>query len=307
MTHYPVMHREVLEIYRRFLKPEKKLRFLDGTAGEGGHAEKVLKAFPNSELLLIDRDEEMLERAKLRIGNNPQVFTRVKNFSELTKEDLSVLGWEDGFDGVLLDLGISTYHIKESGRGFSYRGSENLDMRLTRSIWERNPSAYDVVNTYPAKELERIFYQYGEEKWTKKIVEKIAQRRRTNPIRTNAELAKLVESTIPRKFWPPKTHPSIRVFQAIRIEVNQELYHLEKGIRSLPFLLSPGGVFSVISFHSLEDRIVKHGFRTHVTNGDFYLVTKKPILPLEDEVRENPPSRSAKLRCIIRNDSGENR
>ncbi|MCC5816245.1 MAG: 16S rRNA (cytosine(1402)-N(4))-methyltransferase RsmH [Leptospira sp.] len=298
ITHYPVMVREVLDTYLLNWSPESKLRFIDGTGGEGGHVEAVLKEFPNSEVLFLDRDSEMIERAETRLNHDPRAHSLELNFSDLTRHHLSELGWNDGVDGILLDLGISIYHITDSGRGFSFRGTEDLDMRLSRDIRGRSISAFDVINTYPSKEIERIFYEYGEERWTKKIVERIVERRRTNPIRTNSELAKLVESSIPRKFWPPKNHPSLRVFQALRIEVNQELFHLKKAITDLPFLLKPGGIMQVISFHSLEDRIVKHGFRELVQQNDFTHLDKKPRLPSEEEIKTNPPSRSAKLRSL---------
>jgi 16S rRNA (cytosine1402-N4)-methyltransferase len=298
ITHYPVMVREVLETYSGNFPTDRSLRFVDGTGGEGGHVEAVLENFPQSEVLFLDRDPEMIERAKTRLRHNERSHSLEINFSDLQRDHLSELGWEDGVDGILLDLGISIYHITESGRGFSFRGTEDLDMRLSRDIRGRSISAYDIINTYPSKEIERIFYEYGEERWTKKIVERILERRRTNPIRTNSELAKLVESSIPRKFWPPKNHPSLRVFQALRIEVNQELHHLKKAVTELPFLLKPGGIMQVISFHSLEDRIVKHGFRDLVQQNDFTHLDKKPRLPSEEEIKSNPPSRSAKLRSL---------
>lgn len=299
ITHYPVMVRDIMENYLSNLNAQSPLRFIDGTGGEGGHVEAVLKEFVGSEVLFLDRDSEMLGRAEKRLNHNKRSHPLELNYSELSFEHLGKLGWNEGVDGILLDLGISTYHITESGRGFSFRGTEDLDMRLNRNLDSRSTTAYDVINSYPSKELERIFYEYGEERWTKKIVERIVERRKTNPISTNMELAKLVESTIPRKFWPPKNHPSLRVFQALRIEVNRELEHLKLAIRSLPKLLREGGVMQVISFHSLEDRIVKHGFRELVQgNPEFVYIDKKPKLPCDDEVKLNPPSRSAKLRSI---------
>jgi 16S rRNA (cytosine1402-N4)-methyltransferase len=298
ITHFPVMVREVLDTYSTICSSDSHLKFVDGTGGEGGHVEAVLREFPNSEVLFLDRDPDMIERAKTRLKHDPRAHSLELNFSDLSQNHLSELGWVEGVDGILLDLGISIYHITESGRGFSFQGTEDLDMRLSRDIRGRSNSAYDVINTYPSKEIERIFYEYGEERWTKKIVERIVERRRTNPIRTNSELAKLVESSIPRKFWPPKSHPSIRVFQALRIEVNQELFHLKKAVSDLPFLLKPGGVMQVISFHSLEDRIVKHGFRELVQQNNFTHLDKKPRLPSDEEIKINPPSRSAKLRSL---------
>jgi 16S rRNA (cytosine1402-N4)-methyltransferase len=312
-VHYPVMYREIIQVYREFLGEvtEGSLHFLDGTGGEAGHVLEVLRTFPNSKILFLDRDPEMLERANQRIQESgilnfrDRVFSLRKNYSDLIWQDLVDLGFSEGLDGILLDLGISTYHILESGRGFSFRGKESLDMRLDPSPSARQVSASEIVNSYPPKELERIFYEYGEERWTKKIVGRILEKRVHKSFDSNHDLAKLVEGTIPRKFWPPKSHPAVRVFQALRIEVNQELAHLEAAVRNLPKLLRMGGVMQVISFHSLEDRIVKHSFKDLVqTNSEpehFYqLLTKKPILPSESEIQENSPSRSAKLRVIQR-------
>lgn len=300
ITHYPVFHREIIEIYKTELRKKAPLQFLDGTGGEGGHMEAVLREFSDSEVLYLDRDKLMLKRAEERLGNaglKSRTIGKELNFSALGWDDLKEMGWENGFDGILLDLGISTYHLTDSGRGFSFRGEEDLDMRLDGDI-SRQKSAQDIVNQYSLKDLEYIFYTYGEERWTKKIVERILERRRKELIRTNRDLAKIVESAIPRKFWPPKSHPSFRVFQALRIEVNQELKHLESSIIKLPQFLKPGGVMQVISFHSLEDRIVKLGFRRMVQEEAFSFILKKPLLPGDLELEENPPSRSAKLRAI---------
>lgn len=296
--HYPVLYREILDILKSNFHTNDEFIFIDGTCGEGGHTLKIIESFPNSRSLCIDRDEEILIKAKTFLSDFHNITWKVKNFSELSIEDLKEINCENGVDCILLDLGISMYHLKESGRGFSFKGNESLDMRLNCSLETRSNSAYDIVNYYPAKELERIFIEYGEERWTKKIVEKIIERRKTNPIRTNTELAKLVESTIPRKFWPPSSHPSTRIFQAIRMEVNQELYHLSHSLTILPKLLRKNGLLMVISFHSLEDRIVKHKFRDYCQMEEYQILTKKPILPNKDEIKENRASRSAKLRVL---------
>lgn len=296
--HYPVLYREILDILKSNFHTNNEFFFIDGTCGEGGHTLKIIESFPNSRSLCIDRDEEILFKARTLLQDFHNITWKVKNFSELSIEDLKEINCENGVDCILLDLGISMYHLKESGRGFSFKGNESLDMRLNCSLETRSNSAYDIVNYYPAKELERIFIEYGEERWTKKIVEKIIERRKTNPIRTNTELAKLVESTIPRKFWPPSSHPSTRIFQAIRMEVNQELYHLSHSLTILPKLLRKNGLLMVISFHSLEDRIVKHKFRDYCQMEEYQILTKKPILPNKDEIKENRASRSAKLRVL---------
>ncbi|MCZ8237521.1 MAG: 16S rRNA (cytosine(1402)-N(4))-methyltransferase RsmH [Leptospiraceae bacterium] len=307
-VHFPVMWQDVLRTVQENIPKSKGLRFLDGTGGEAGHVLKLAEAYPDSEILFLDRDPTMIQRAWSRLGDRKNIKSINCNYSELAQSDLEDLGWRDGFDGILLDLGISTYHILESGRGFSFKGTENFDMRLDTNLNTKQVTAAEIVNTYPSKELERIFYEYGEERWTKKIVERLLERRRTNPIESNNDFSKLVESTIPRKFWPPKTHPATRVYQAIRIEVNQEFQHLKKALVELPKFLKPDGIFQIISFHSLEDRIVKHSLRELVmSNKEFSFIYKKPLLPSEEEMKLNPASRSAKLRAIQRSTDTRNK
>lgn len=270
--------------------------FLDGTAGEGGHSLLFLKEFPNSKVILCDRDPVMLSRAMARIDEfKSRVVPIETNFSEIDSSLLQSHGVLEAPQGILLDLGISTFHLFHSGRGFSFREAEPLDMRLSPNA---GLSAQDVLNTYSKDKLMHIFYTYGEERWSKKIVEVIVDRRKRNSISSASELADLVSKIIPRKFWPPGRHPATRIFQALRIEVNQELAHIEKGLDSLLHLLRLGGVIQVISFHSLEDRIVKNAFRDYAKQNGFELLTKKPILPSEEETNENPASRSAKLRVL---------
>jgi 16S rRNA (cytosine1402-N4)-methyltransferase len=300
-THYPVMWKEIVDTVEKHFSKDIETHFLDGTGGEGGHVLKIKNAFPHSKILFLDRDPIMIQRALSRLDGYSNINSLCKNFSELEKNDLDTIGWKQGCDSILLDLGISTFHITESGRGFSFRGNESLDMRMNPDISHHQITAAEILNTYSQRDLERIFYEYGEERWTKKIVERLIEKRKSSQMETNSDFAKLVESAIPRKFWPPKSHPSVRVFQALRIEVNQELKHLEIALKQLPFLLKPNGIFQVISFHSLEDRLVKHAFRNLIqTNNGFQFIYKKPLLPSEDEIINNPPSRSAKLRAICR-------
>ncbi|HMV45089.1 MAG TPA: 16S rRNA (cytosine(1402)-N(4))-methyltransferase RsmH [Leptospiraceae bacterium] len=295
LTHVSVMPEEIISYFTE-LGRENEIRFIDGTAGEGGHTQILLEHFPNSKVLLNDRDSIMLERASERLKKYlDRVFLREGNFSEILSKDIEEAFQTQKVNGILLDLGISTFHLIGRERGFSFKTNENLDMRLDES---GRLTAFDVVNKYKAEKLSQIFREYGEENWTKKIVEKIVLVRRKKPIQTTQELAKIVESVIPRKFWPDKTHPSFRIFQAIRIEVNDELGHIKKGLEALLNLLDKDGIFCVISFHSLEDRIVKQVFREKSKDGKFEILTKKPILPKEEEIKQNPSSRSAKLRVI---------
>ncbi|RHX80966.1 16S rRNA (cytosine(1402)-N(4))-methyltransferase [Leptospira yasudae] len=295
-VHYSVQGKEILQIFAENFSKEDPVLFLDGTAGEGGHSLLFLKEFPNSKVILCDRDPVMLSRAMARIDEfKSRVIPIETNFSEIDSSLLQSHGVAEAPQGILLDLGISTFHLFHSGRGFSFREAEPLDMRLSPSA---GLSAEDVLNTYSKDKLMHIFYTYGEERWSKKIAEVIVDRRKQNSISSTSELADLVSKIIPRKFWPPGRHPATRIFQALRIEVNQELAHIEKGLDSLLHLLRLGGVIQVISFHSLEDRIVKNAFRDYAKQNGFTLLTKKPILPSEEETKENPASRSAKLRVL---------
>lgn len=294
-THIPVLPKEILEYFHQIENLENPI-FLDGTAGEGGHGELILKEFATAKLILNDRDPAMLARASQRLSSYSERFFPIEgNFSDINAKDLKEKFGFFKFDGILLDLGISTFHLVGSDRGFSFKKDEYLDMRLDENS---KLTAFEVLNKYKAEKLSQIFREYGEENWTKKIVEKILLVRKKNPIRTTLDLAKLVESVIPRKFWPDKTHPSFRVFQAVRIEVNHELEHIKKGLENLSHLLNSGGILCVISFHSLEDRIVKQAFKEKQRCEMFRIITKKPVTTGEEEIKSNPSSRSAKLRVL---------
>ncbi|EMN46393.1 16S rRNA (cytosine(1402)-N(4))-methyltransferase RsmH [Leptospira weilii] len=302
-VHYSVQGNNILQIFAGNFHKEDPVLFLDGTAGEGGHSLLFLKEFPNSKVILCDRDPVMLSRSLARLADfKERVVSIQTNFSEIDSNLLSLHGINDSPQGILLDLGISTFHLFHSGRGFSFREAEPLDMRLTPN---EGINAEDVINTYSKDRLTHIFYTYGEERWSKKIAEVIVERRKQNLISYTSELANLVSKIIPRKFWPPGRHPATRIFQALRIEVNQELAHIEKGLDSLLNLLRLGGVIQVISFHSLEDRIVKNSLRDYAKQNGFELLTKKPILPSEEETKENLASRSAKLRVLRKTKSAD--
>ncbi len=293
-VHLPVLPFEVLKSFETISKEEKSF-FLDGTGGEGGHSKLILDNFPNSRVLINDRDEVMLLRCKERLKDyKDRVLFREGIFSEITFSELAEFDIIN-LNGILLDFGISTFHLKDSERGFSFKKNEFLDMRLSL---EQKLTAFEVVNNYSSAKLNQIFREYGEENWALKIVDKIIEIRKKKKIETTSELAKLVESVIPKKFWQAKTHPSFRIFQAIRIEVNKELDHIKKALMNLPVLLKPNGIITVISFHSLEDRISKNCFKELERTDKFEIITKKPILPTEKEVNENFASRSAKLRIL---------
>ena len=295
--HIPVLPKEVLQILS--LSDTKSPKWiLDGTAGEGGHSKLLLEKFPNANLILIDRDTVMLGRAMSNLEGKPNIFPFQMNFSEVDRDLLESIGCP-GLDAILVDLGVSLFHFLHSGRGFTFKQEEPLDMRLEPTVG--NKTAADVLNYSTVLHLKKVFWDYGEERWALKIANNIVQKRQKSKFQTNLDLAKLVEASIPRKFWPKEAHPATKVFQALRIEVNEELLHADKGIRSLAALLNPEGIIACISFHSLEDRIVKWAFRELMANSDFTILTKKPILPDEEEIRSNRASRSAKLRGLQRN------
>lgn len=283
--------------------------YADGTLGGGGHSEKMLERLSDKGLLIgIDRDIEAIEAAKERLKNYSNVIyenTNFKNIKEiLQKNDIK------NIDGAVLDLGVSSYQLDNADRGFSYIASSRLDMRMDTSA---SLDAYKVVNTYSEEELAKIFFEYGEEKFSRRIAAKIVEERAKKPIETTLELSELVKKCIPQKTVKKGSHPAKRVFQAIRIEVNGELDILEGAINDFFDSLKSGGRLAIISFHSLEDRIVKNTFaklaRGCVCPKDFpvcvcgqkprgKIITKKAVVPTEDEIEFNKRSKSSKLRVI---------
>ena len=249
-VHTPVMLKQVLE---NVVSDDDKM-FLDCTLGEGGHTEAVLKTFPEIKVCGIDRDCKIMEVAKNRMqpfGDRFQSF--LMNFSEvgtLKEKGLS-------FDSALIDLGISVFHYKVSGRGFSFSREEPLDMRLDNE----GESVADLVNNLPEEELRSILYKYAQERFAPMIAKKIVTYREKNPITLSTQLAEIIESAVPAKFRGGKIHPATKAFQALRIAVNHELDYIEPGIRAVLSLLKKGGRLGVITFHSLEDKIVKSLFK----------------------------------------------
>ena len=253
--HVPIMVSEVLTL----LEPSRGGVFADGTLGGGGHAEAVLSAMPESgKLFGIDRDDDALKAAGARLSRFGERFTAIKgNFFDMT-ELLKVRGVKS-VDGILLDLGVSSHQLDEGSRGFSYKAEAPLDMRMDQSA---PLTARTVVNEWPESELKRIFWEYGEEKFSGMIARRIAERREQKPIETTTELAEIIKGAIPAKYRNEPQHPARRCFQAIRIAVNGELDGLEDAIRAAHDLLNPGGRLAILTFHSLEDRIVKNVFRS---------------------------------------------
>ena len=260
--------------------------YLDATAGGGGHSELILNQGKNIKLLAIDRDETAIAAVKSRLADYyPQQLEFWQgNFADYQPGNLL-------FDGIIADLGVSSPQLDIPERGFSFRHTAPLDMRMDRSS---GITAAEIVNHWKEISLANLIYEYGEERFSRRIAKKIVQQR---PFKTTIDLAKAIASVVPAKYRHGKIHPATRTFQALRIEVNQELKSLEQFIDRAPTWLKPGGHIAIISFHSLEDRIVKHRFRKSEL---LEVITKKPITAQPDEQRENPRSRSAKLRFAKR-------
>lgn len=299
--HEPIMLNECIENLN--IKPDGI--YVDGTIGGAGHSSKIVSKLSGKGLLIgIDRDEEALAASQKRLKD----FSNVKYVwgrHEDIKEHVNSLGIEK-VDGILLDLGVSSYQIDEATRGFSYTKDAMLDMRMNK---EQDLTAKEIVNSYSIQDLEKIFFEYGEEKFSKKIASKIVREREERVINTTYELADIIRSAVPKN-----TVDSLkRIFQALRIEVNGELKELEKAITSGIDILNDGGRICIITFHSLEDRIVKNvyvemqgvckcpkDFPKCVCGMKSYgkIITKKPIVPSKEEQERNPRSKSAKLRVF---------
>lgn len=307
-VHLSVMPEEVLAL----LAPQAGESFLDGTVGGGGHARRILEASaPDGRLLGLDRDQTALRRAaEVLAPFGQRVVLRHRNFSEAGAV-LAELGWQ-GVDGMLLDLGVSSFQLDEAQRGFSFRSDAPLDMRMDQTAGQ---TAAEVLNSLAAEELTRIFRDYGEERWAGRIARRIVQTRQEAPLATTRQLAELVRDTVPGGKVPGRIHPATRVFQALRIHVNGELEHLRQALSGAIDLLKPGGRLAVISFHSLEDRMVKQFFQEQIRTcicpprlpicacnrqPEVELLTRKGIRATPEEVAINPRARSATLRGVRR-------
>ena len=299
--HLPVLLDEVLAGLD--IKPDGV--YIDGTCGGGGHSSEIAKRLSGGTLVGIDRDPDAVKAASERLA--PYGFKVARgNYS-----DIRSIASENGIsaaDGILLDLGVSSHQLDTEERGFSYHGNAPLDMRMS----QEGQTAADLVNTLAEEELSRILFEYGEEKFSRRIAGEIVRRRADKPIETTGELADIVGSSVPAKFKRDK-NPCRKTFQALRIAVNCEFEHLDKGLDEAFELLKTGGRLCVITFHSLEDRIVKQRFASFckgcICPPDFpqcvcgrtprgRLVNRKPVEASQDELERNPRSRSAKLRVI---------
>ena len=304
--HYTVMKKEAVDA----LECQRGKLYVDCTLGGGGHSELILQRIsPEGRLLAFDIDNDAIKAASERLKDYDNL-TIVKDSYVNIKKVLHNLGIEKIDGGVLFDLGASYHQFNKAERGFSFSKEAPLDMRFNQ---DSDFSAYDVVNNYSEADLVKIFSEYGEERFSKRIAAKIVEKRRMKKIATTTELANIIIEATPK--IKSSIHPATRVFQAIRIEVNHELQNVKNTLNDVLDLLEVGAIISVISFHSLEDRIVKclfkyHSQRCHCSKNQMIctcpppkleLVNKKPIVATEQEIRENPPSRSAKLRiarCI---------
>lgn len=289
--HAPVLRAEVLAL----LQPRPGGRYLDATVGLGGHAEAILQASePTGTLLGIDRDGEALALAAERLAPfGPRVTLRQGRHEAVAE----LVGAEEGFDGILFDLGASSLQLDSAARGFSFSREGPLDMRMDQSGGD---TAADLVNRLSERELADLIFRWGEERWSRRIARAIEEARRQAPIRTTTALADIVARAIPRGAWPRHIHPATRTFQALRIAVNDELTGLGPALEEAVTLLRPGGRVAVISFHSLEDRIVKQTWRQLAASGWGRIRTKRPVTPGDAEIAVNPRARSAKLRALER-------
>ena len=285
--------------------------YVDGTLGGAGHSLEIVKRLDGGKLVAFDQDMDAIENARIKLAEYMDrvilIHSNFENLGEKLDENGII-----GIDGLLLDLGVSSYQLDTPERGFSYMHDAPLDMRMDKSLTE---SAWDIINRYSEAELSDIIRNYGEENWHARIAAFIVERRREKPIETTFELVDIIKAAVPRKARDENLHPAKRTFQAIRIAVNRELDVIEKVIREATEKMNRGGVIAIITFHSLEDRIVKNVFRdlsagcicppefpvcTCNTVAKLKLLTKKPIISSKEELEENPRARSAKLRCAVR-------
>jgi len=293
--HLPVLKKEVLKI----LDPKPNQNFIDATFGEGGHAISILeKIAPKGKLLALEIDPELFKKGKeLEKKFLGRLILRNENFSNLKK----VVERENFKDvsGILFDLGISSWHLEESGRGFTFKKNEPLMMRYDNDFSKL--TAIDVLNNFEEKKIEEILREFGQEKFSKQIAKEIVKERKKEKILTTFQLVEIVRKSLPiKEIKKRKIHFATKVFLALRIFVNQELENLKEGLKGALEIVKKGGKIAVISFHSLEDKIVKNFFKEKEKEGRLKILTKKPIVPSASEILINKRSRSAKLRVAIK-------
>jgi 16S rRNA (cytosine1402-N4)-methyltransferase len=290
-AHVPVLQDEVVTLFR----PQPGGRYLDATVGLGGHAEAILRASaPTGIVIGLDCDAEALALTAERLAPfGDRLALRHGRYEALAE----LVGSAEHFDGILFDLGVSSLHLDAAERGFSFTQSGPLDMRMDRGT---GATAAELLDRLSERELADLIFEWGEERWSRRIARAIVTARQERSLATTADLAAVVARSIPRRLWPRHIHPATRTFQAIRIAVNQELVSLGSALEDATRLLTPGGRAVAISFHSLEDRIVKQTWRRLEADGGLRVLTKRPITPGPAELSANPRSRSAKLRAVER-------
>ncbi|MBU4310663.1 16S rRNA (cytosine(1402)-N(4))-methyltransferase RsmH [bacterium] len=286
IEHIPVLLDEII----KYLNCMGNKVIVDCTIGEGGHAEKILENLGSSGILLgIDQDQDALVAARKRLASfGERVVLIWDNFTNLEKI-LKEKGIEK-IDGILFDLGISSLQLNRRDRGFSFLKEGPLDMRMNKA---QKINASELINKTSYKELQNILYELGEKRWARRIARAIVRERGKGPVTTTTQLARIIERAVP---YRGRIHPATRAFQALRIEVNRELENLKEILPQAVDSLRKGGRICIVSYHSLEDRIVKNSFKEFARQGRIEILTKKPIISQEEEIRMNPRSRSAKLR-----------
>ncbi len=291
--HLPVLLKEVTQ----YLTPQSNEDFIDATFGEGGHSLEILENNkPQGKVLGIEIDKEIYKKVKERFKDIKRLILVNDSYTNL-KEIVRQCQFDE-VKGILFDLGICSYQLEESGRGFTYKKDEPLDMRFDTN---QDLTAKDILNWYPEKEIERILREFGEERYSLKIAKAIVKKRKEKKFETTMDLVELLKRALPRNYDNHRLPFPTRTFQALRIATNNELENIKKGIAEAFEVLKPNGRLVVISFHSLEDRIIKNFFKELEKQNNGKILTKKPITPLKEEISLNPKSSSAKLRAIEKN------
>ncbi len=296
MKHIPVLEKEMVEA----LCVRENAIVVDGTVNGGGHAETITKLLgPKGIYIGIDLDQNALDNTRDRLANVLcKVYLEQSNYRNINRV-LEKLGIET-VDGAFFDLGLSSNQLEESGRGFSFLKDEPLLMTFKRreNITENDITAEEIVMTWDEEHIADILYGYGEERFSRKIARQIVKTRSETPIKTTTDLLRVIESAVPTWYTKKKTHFATKTFQALRITVNDEVESLREGLTKATDALNENGRIAVLSFHSIEDRIIKHFFIQQKKEGTGIIITKKPITPSKEEIKKNPRSRSAKLRIF---------
>ncbi|HHE76753.1 MAG TPA: 16S rRNA (cytosine(1402)-N(4))-methyltransferase RsmH [Candidatus Parcubacteria bacterium] len=298
MVHIPVLQKQVLD----YLDPKTNENFIDATFGEGGYAKAILeRTKPKGKILGIEIDPGLYKNKNIEIENNQDFSGRIilVNDSYINLKQIVEREKFYGADGIIFDLGMSSWHLEKSKRGFSFLKNEPLDMRYKDSAGEEL-TAKEILNEWDARDLESIFKEYGEERFAKRIASAIGEFRKKRGIETTFQLVEVIKKATPAWYHHKRIHPATRVFQALRIVVNQELKNIKRALPQSIEVIKTGGRIIIISFHSLEDRLIKNFLKVASKNNLLRVLTKKPITADKEEIRSNPRARSAKLRAAIK-------